>query len=105
MRNVEMTNESERLQILEMIEKGIISAEEGVRLINSLQPEPEAYEAPSMSATSSASSASSSSSSASGGSSPAPEVTVEEPSSATADSQASTNFENETRKWRGWWWI
>ena len=32
-----MTNESERLQILEMIEKGVISASEGVRLLNSLQ--------------------------------------------------------------------
>ena len=28
-----MTNESERLQILEMIEKGVISASEGVRLL------------------------------------------------------------------------
>ena len=28
-----MTNEAERLQILEMIEKGLISAEEGVRLL------------------------------------------------------------------------
>ena len=34
-----MSNEPERLQILEMIEKGVISAEEGVRLLNSLQGE------------------------------------------------------------------
>jgi hypothetical protein len=32
-------NELERLQILEMIEKGIISAADGVRLLNSLQGE------------------------------------------------------------------
>lgn len=37
---VNMTNETERLQILEMIEKGVISASEGVRLLNSLQGEP-----------------------------------------------------------------
>ena len=31
-----MTYESERLQILEMIERGVISAAEGVRLLNAL---------------------------------------------------------------------
>ena len=36
-----MTNEAERLQILEMIEKGVITAAEGVRLLNSLQGNPE----------------------------------------------------------------
>ncbi len=41
-----MTNETERLQILEMIEKGVISAAEGVRLLNSLQGEPEEVETP-----------------------------------------------------------
>ena len=46
-----MTNETERLQILEMIEKGVISAAEGVRLLNSLQGEPEEVEIPLISTT------------------------------------------------------
>jgi hypothetical protein len=38
---VRTMNEEERLQILEMIEKGVITASEGVRLLNSLQGEPD----------------------------------------------------------------
>ena len=69
-----MTNETERLQILEMIEKGVISAAEGVRLLNSLQggdqEEPEEAATPLISPTAPTAA----------GPSPEPEVTVEEPS-------------------------
>jgi hypothetical protein len=91
----EMANESERLQILEMIEKGVITAEEGVRLLNSLQGEPEVSEPPVISSTSSADV----------GSSPEPEVTVEEPTPDMKSTPTASDFENETRKWRRWWWI
>jgi hypothetical protein len=89
-----MTNESERLQILEMIEKGIISAEEGVRLLNSLQTEPDVIETPSISAATESAEPS-----------PQPDVTVEEPSPEMKAQPAPSDFENETRKWRRWWWI
>jgi hypothetical protein len=90
-----MTNESERIQILEMIEKGVITAEEGIRLLNSLETEPEQAEAPSISAASADDSQPS----------PAPEVIVEEPASESTASTSPSEFENETRKWRRWWWI
>jgi hypothetical protein len=90
-----MTNESERIQILEMIEKGVITAEEGIRLLNSLETEPEQAEAPSISAASADDSQPS----------PAPEVIVEEPAFESTASTSPSEFENETRKWRRWWWI
>ncbi len=90
-----MTNEAERLQILEMIEKGVISAAEGVRLLNSLQGEPEEVEAPQISPAAPSAY----------GPSPAPEVIEEEPIPETRPSAASTDFDAETRKWRRWWWI
>lgn len=37
-----MTSDKERMQILQMIEDGKISAEEGLRLLNALSPKPEA---------------------------------------------------------------
>jgi hypothetical protein len=90
-----MTNEAERLQILEMIEKGVISAAEGVRLLNSLQGEPEEVGAPLISpAIPSAA-----------GPSQEPEVTVEEPAPEDKPSPVPSNFDAETRKWRRWWWI
>jgi hypothetical protein len=90
-----MTNESERIQILEMIEKGLITAEEGIRLLNSLQPEPEPVDAPSIGASAAAES----------GPAPAPEVIVEEPAPDSTAPPVPSEFENETRKWRRWWWI
>ncbi len=99
-----MSNESERLQILEMIEKGVISASEGVRLLNSLQGEldlqenPEENEGvvkPQLNYTPSASAKSSL----------APEVIVEEPSPESKTSSPSSEFNTETRKWRRFWWI
>jgi hypothetical protein len=89
-----MTNEAERLQILEMIEKGVITAEEGVRLLNSLQGEPEEVETPLIS-----------SSTTNSGALPAPEVTVEEPVPEVNVSSTPLEFETETKKWRSWWWI
>lgn len=90
-----MANESERLQILEMIEKGVISASEGVRLLNSLQGDPEETAILKLSyATSSPAE-----------SAPAPQVLVEEPAPESKPSSAPFEFEAETKKWRRWWWI
>jgi hypothetical protein len=90
-----MTNESERLQILEMIEKGVITASEGVRLLNSLQGEPEEVANPQLSQAVSAAAKSS----------PKPDVVVEEPSSESKTSSAPFEFDSETKKWSRWWWI
>jgi len=93
-----MTNETERLQILEMIEKGVISAAEGVRLLNSLQGnqgELEEVEVPLISPTTPTAT----------GPTPEPEVTVEEAPHDAKASSAPFEFDTETRKWRRWWWI
>jgi hypothetical protein len=90
-----MTNETERLQILEMIEKGVISAAEGVRLLNSLQGEPEEVETRLFSPTIPTAA----------GPSPEPEVTVEEPAPEARPSPVPSEFDAKTRKWRRWWWI
>jgi hypothetical protein len=90
-----MTNEIERLQILEMIEKGVISAAEGVKLINSLQGAPEEHATPFVGEAASTT----------GTTSPMPDVTVEEPSAETTASTTPAEFESEINKWRGWWWI
>ena len=90
-----MTNESERLQILEMIEKGVISASEGVRLLNSLQGEPEEAANPQLSHIASTAAKSS----------PMPEVVVEEPASESKTSSTPFEFDSEIKKWRRWWWI
>jgi hypothetical protein len=90
-----MMNEPERLQILEMIEKGVISAEEGVRLLNSLQEEP-VEEASPQNRTSEA---------AKVGLTSTPEV-VEEPGSPQAKPvSAPFEFDEGVKKWRRWWWI
>lgn len=90
-----MTNEMERLQILEMIEKGVISAEEGVRLLNSLQGEPGEVSLPQEGT----------------GFRPAgeepvkPEVIEELPSANMKTKPAPFAFDEGIRRWRGWWWI
>ncbi len=90
-----MTNEMERLQILEMIEKGVITAEEGVRLLNSLQSEPVGYSLPQQSPTPSASSWKPSE----------PQVIVEPAASKEKTSPAQFDFDNGIKRWRSWWWI
>ncbi len=90
-----MTNEAERLQILEMIEKGVITAEEGVRLLNSLQDEAEQSAVPPMPSVAYAT----------GAAAPAPEVITGEPIPEDKPAEPASNFEAETRKWRSWWWI
>jgi hypothetical protein len=94
-----MTQESERIQILEMIERGVISAAEGVRLLNALHgelpeissraaeiPQPEPEPAPRPVAE------------------PAVEpAAYEEPAPHTA--KAPPAMEASARKWRSWWWI
>lgn len=93
-----MTNELERLQILEMIEKGVISASEGVRLLNSLQGElgdDVTQQASLASATQEATS----------GYPPMPEVITETPVYSSATATSPYEFESEINKWRRWWWI
>jgi hypothetical protein len=91
-------NESERLQILEMIEKGIITASEGVQLLNSLPEESGEiethqigeYAQPVVEQT---------------GPSPEPEVIETAPSPGEKTSAAPSEFDAEIRKWRRWWWV
>jgi hypothetical protein len=90
-----MMNELERLQILEMIEKGVISAEEGVRLLNSLQEEP----------VEEASLPTGSSGVAEQGITAATEV-LEEPAAPQAKPASPPfEFDQGVGKWRRWWWI
>jgi len=93
-----MTNESERLQILEMIEKGVITAAEGIRLLNSLQGELDEAGTPLISPIESTTIEPYEAA-------PTPEVTVEEPAPETKASSASIEFDSEINKWRRWWWI
>ncbi len=93
-----MTNESERLQILEMIEKGIISASEGVRLLNSLMDEPVESATPRLSQPVSSSPGST-------GIPPAPQVTVESAAPEAKSSSAPSDYEAGVQKWRRFWWI
>jgi hypothetical protein len=90
-----MINEYERIQILEMIEKGVITASEGVRLLNSLQGEPEEAANPQLSYATSTTAKSS----------VMPDVIVEEPTSESKTSSTPFEFDSETKKWRRWWWI
>ena len=90
-----MTNESERLQILEMIEKGVITASEGVRLLNSLQGEPEEAGNPQISHIASTATQVF----------PMPEVVVAGPASESTTPSNPFEFDAETKKWRRWWWV
>jgi hypothetical protein len=92
-----MAHETERLQILEMIEKGVISAEEGVRLLNSLQGETGEMLPPQA--------AFSSSSGEMPESPPEPEVIQSTPAADDKDSSAKVMFDSEIKKWRRWWWV
>ena len=90
-------NEEERLQILEMIEKGVISASEGVRLLNSIQGEPLEPTLPSVSTAATAGQS---------GIVEAEEV-VEEAHLPPQDETTSTpaDFDTDVSRWRRWWWI
>lgn len=90
-------NEEERLQILEMIEKGVISASEGVRLLNSIQGEPQEPALPSNSSTSTTA----------GQPGTVEEAEVVEEGLPPIDNTAtpSANFETDVSRWRQWWWI
>ncbi len=90
-------NEIERLQILEMIEKGIITAEEGVRLINSLpaeidEGEAQAEEIPPAVNLNPAVTA------------PAPEVIQPAPAESRGTPPPG-GFESGVKRWQRWWWI
>ena len=93
-----MTNEMERLQILEMIEKGVISAEEGVRLLNSLsgeQGEPGEEIAPQIPSNTSTSSDEQA----------GPQVIDASPAPAAKTPPAAAEFDAGIKRWRRWWWI
>lgn len=89
-------NEEERLQILEMIEKGVISASEGVRLLNSIQGEPQEPALPSGSSDTTA-----------GQPGMVEEAEVVEEDLPPRDDTAPTraNFDADVSRWRRWWWI
>ncbi len=94
-----MNNEPERLQILEMIEKGVISAEEGVRLLNSLQGEqyePAAASAPQLEAAAKIP-----------GATPAEAEVIDAPapSSGAKTNTAPFEFDQGIKRWRSWWWV
>ena len=95
---ISMTNETERLQILEMIEKGVITASEGVRLLNSLQGEPGEVAIPLMSPAASVAAEATKTS-------PAPEVIEEPPASEPKASPTPFEFDSGIKKWRRWWWV
>ncbi len=97
-----MTNETERLQILEMIEKGVISASEGVRLLNSLQGEPGEATIPLINP---ADARSPTVTAELPKTPPMPEVIEESPTSAPKAPSAPYEFDSGIKKWRRWWWI
>ena len=92
-----MAHELERLQILEMIEKGVISAEDGVRLLNSLQGESGEMLPSQVSSESTTTDTPESS--------PEPEVIESEPPLDDQDASAKSTFDTEIKKWRRWWWV
>ena len=92
-----MTMENERIQILEMIESGVISAAEGVRLLNALTGE--LPKIPSNSAFQEAETATRTAEIPQA----EPEPIYEEPASKT--SKAPPGLDASARKWRSWWWI
>jgi hypothetical protein len=93
-----MMNESERLQILEMIEKGIITASEGVQLLNSLPEESAEAEVPPIGELPEGEPKSFNTT-------PEPEVIPEAPLPESKTSTAPQEFESEIKKWRRWWWV
>jgi hypothetical protein len=90
-----MSNEQERLQILEMIEKGVISAEEGVRLLNSLQGEPGEESTPPINPAGTISTDTRTTA----------EVVVEAATPSAKTASAPPEFDESIKKWRRWWWI
>jgi hypothetical protein len=93
-----MVNESERLQILEMIEKGIISASEGVQLLNSLPEESLEVDTPQVTEYSEVKDTPPEFI-------PEPEVIEEPPSPGSKQSTSPHQFDADMNKWRSWWWI
>jgi len=93
-----MVNESERLQILEMIEKGIITASEGVQLLNSLPEEPVEVDTPQINEYSDVKDTRSEFI-------PEPEVIEESPSAGSKQSSSPNQLDSEVKKWRRWWWV
>ena len=84
-------NEAERLQILEMIEKGVITASEGVRLLNSLEGELDETEIPLVAETNATSTGQPETA-------PEPEVLEQEPASKTKTSSPSNEFDSQDQE-------
>jgi hypothetical protein len=92
-----MMNEAERLQILEMIEKGIITASEGVKLLNSLPSEAGEGETPPVGEFMDKAEPFEAL--------PEPEVIQEPARPDRKPSVTPPEYKVETNKWRRWWWI
>src|SRR4030042_4655033 len=95
---VRTMNEQERLQILEMIEKGVITASEGVRLLNSLQGETEETATPLIDESIPVDENRA-------GAYSAPEVIEDAPPLESKDTSAAKRFEPGIARWRRFWWI
>jgi hypothetical protein len=88
-----MSEQNERIQILEMIETGVISAEEGARLLKALEVDDEMEQQVQINADESISEET-----------PLPEEGEQEPGSVSGEVLESV-FEPEINKWRRWWMI
>ena len=101
-----MANESERLQILEMIERGLITASEGVRLLNVLQgnvEEPLLSDAVDSEAPAQAAEAAASTDEAPP--SPSPETFERQEEQPAMPKGSPKSMPPSIKKWRSWWWI
>ncbi len=96
-----MTNEPERLQILEMIEKGVINAEEGVRLLKSLQDFSEDQSLPAVEPIPALAPKAAGASNAA----PPPVVVEDAPPPQPNKPSAPFEFDAGVKRWRRWWWI
>jgi hypothetical protein len=101
-----MSYESERLRILEMIDKGLISAEEGIQLLDALQGSDEAPYLPAASDTGGLSfTAMPEAEAIPQGLPPAePDISVEDlPENRTSGAHPEIN--ESIDRWRKWWWV
>jgi hypothetical protein len=100
-----MTYESERLQILEMIERGVISAAEGVRLLNALTGNPSEIPSSSVFPETETAPRFTGGFASRTAEIPQPEAepAYEEPAPQAA--QAAPDLGASASKWRRWWWI
>ena len=106
-----MADADERLHILEMIDGGQISAEEGIKLLNALSGKGQAVLSPETPAQESPSQARESRSVSESAAVEQPvivpiqEEAQPEPASAVEEKPATPSLGANAQKWRRWWWI